>query len=139
MSELVRPVQGWVAEYVPRFRYFLLDEARIDLGDEKSSNPLSTLIRFEHAKTSAEIQELIDRVILEFGDSRYDRLRRAYAVWLRRVVFDRVVDKEKGVKLEFESLEEAKVMLAERVEQWGIERESRGEARGEVRHRFYQA
>ena len=126
-------LEGWIAEYVPNLRYFLLNERRGQSIDSKEANPMATVIDFENAETPQEIQCLIERTIENFKGPRYASLRRAWSVWLRRVLTTRMANNAGKVKLDFESLEGARVMLAERVEQWMLD--PRQKARQEARQK----
>lgn len=141
VAELLVPLVGRLAAYQPRQRYFLLDEKRVAedvLG--KSEGLAARLLRLERAQMLEDVRPIVKDLLERLHGPEYLPLRRAFAVWLGRVVF-----KRSGIIREvpeFQDLQEVDAMLEERAAQWkdvyimlgrneGIEiGEARGEARG---------
>ncbi len=116
-AELLPPVGGPLGDYQPRQRYFLLEESQVPEEDLTGSEGVAALLlRLERAQQPEDILPIIDTVLARLQEPRYDRLRRAFAVWTSRIVFRRAGILESGAELT--DLQEVRSMLAERVTQW---------------------
>ena len=144
VAELFAPMPDGLKLYCPRHRHFLLDESSVP-GETLARNKglVAQLLRLERAQTPEQIQELCKELIEQLRDPEYRSLRRAFSVWLGRVVLQRSGITEDIP--EFQDLREVDAMLEERAAQWkqeyirqGVilgkaEGISIGEARGEER------
>ncbi|QPK62734.1 transposase [Methylomonas sp. LL1] len=130
--------------YRPQLRYLLLDEGRyndVELGE--SQNLVSALFQLENSRSTEDIQAVLERLIDWLKEPSQTSLRRAFTVWMRRVL----LPAKKAPKVELPpltDLHEVHTMLAERVKQWAEEwkeqglREGRQEGRKEGRQEGLQ-
>jgi len=117
IAELVEPAPEELARYRPQLRYLLLDEGRYS---EEALSPLKNLVaavfRLEASRTPQELVRVLDTLLIWLAAPEQDALRRAFAVWLKRVLLPRRMP---GTVLpEVVELQEIKTMLAERVKEW---------------------
>ncbi len=90
VSELIEVVPGGLERYRPRLRYLVLDEGSYDdaeLGALK--NLVAAVFRLENSRTAADIVEVVDALVEWLRDPSQTGLRRAFTVWLRRVLLPR--------------------------------------------------
>ncbi len=117
IETLVEHVPGGLATYRPRLSYLLIDEGRYT---EKQLAPLrnvaAALFRLENSRTPTDVQRVVTALVAWLHDPAYASLRRAFTVWLRRVLLPaRLPD----VPIpEVQELTEVQTMLAERVIEW---------------------
>jgi hypothetical protein len=80
---LPRSLEAWQ----PRLRYLLLDE-QAPLAPElaSSGNLAAALFRLENSRTPADIQQVVASLVEWLADPARDSLRRAFVVWLKRVL-----------------------------------------------------
>jgi hypothetical protein len=125
---------GGLERYRPRLRYFLLDEMRIGETDLASlQNVAAALFRLETSRGPEDIQRVVLALIQWLGDPEHQSLRRAFTVWLRRVLLPVRVP---GVVIpEVLELQEVKDMLAERVIEWTREWKEEGLQEGREKGR----
>ncbi|MEJ2619420.1 MAG: Rpn family recombination-promoting nuclease/putative transposase [Candidatus Thiodiazotropha sp.] len=114
--------------YQPGMRYYLIDESRYPEGKPGSISGL--VMRLENVHSTQELKSALEE-LSESVPIHLDSVRRALAVWINHVVVP-----HRGIRLEpedIEDLDEVKVMLATRIEQWekDIRQESRQEGRQE--------
>ena len=74
------------------------------------------LIRLERAGSLEEAAAILRELKERLQHPRYTSVRRAFTIWVRRVLLRRMVPEE--VIPEVNDLEEVNAMLAERVEEW---------------------
>ncbi len=74
------------------------------------------LIRLERAGSLEEAAAILRELKERLQHPRYTSVRRAFTIWVRRVLLRRMVPEE--VIPEVNDLEEVNAMLAERVKQW---------------------
>ena len=133
VSELIEQLPG-LEMYVPHCRYLLLDEGQYPEGELVSSENLAAaLFRLERAHSPEDVREVLSSLIdLLTGPSRQE-LRRAFTVWLRRVLIParlgRVTIPETA------ELTEVRAMLAERVIEWTQQWKAEGKAEGRAEGR----
>lgn len=114
---LLPPLSAPLAAWQPRQRYFLLDEGRISEARLAASEGLAgLLLRFERAREPEELLPLLDELSARLSEPRYQRLHRAFTVWLARVVLHRTGMTAAATRMN--DLQEVRTMLAERVMQW---------------------
>ena len=117
VAELIVQVPGGLERYRPQLRYLLLEESRYTEGELASlRNVVAALFRLENSRHPEDIE----RVLAALGEwvrtPEQAGLRRAFTVWLRRVLLP---GRLPGVSLpELEDLQEVRAMLAERVVEW---------------------
>jgi hypothetical protein len=88
VAELIEPLPGGLAAYRPNLRYHLLDEGRTPI--RASDNTVSDLIEIESAPDPEQVQDIVARISQRLAGPENTELRRALAVWIRRVVLARL-------------------------------------------------
>ena len=133
MVDLIEPPPAGLQRYLPRHRYFLLDEGREDAVE--TDNTFSDIIALETGPSPEALATVVARLTERLQAPENRELRRALTVWIHRVVLQRLVP---GTTIPpVNELKEIESMLAERVVEWtktwkeqGIE-EGRKEGRKE--------
>lgn len=117
VADLLAPQAGRLLAYQPRQRYFLIDECQVPEDALQGSKGIAAqLVRLERAHTPEDVRRVVKELIDQLQSPAYLHLRRAFAVWLGRVVL-----KRSGITRnipEFHELEEVGAMLEERAAQW---------------------
>lgn len=114
---LLPPLSGPLAAYQPRQRYFLLDEGQVSEARLAAGKGLAgLLLRLERAREPEELLPLLDELAARLSGPRYQRLQRAFTVWLSRVVLQRTG--MAAAENDVNDLREVRTMLAERAMQW---------------------
>jgi predicted transposase/invertase (TIGR01784 family) len=129
LAELVQDVPRGLEPYQPRLRYFLLDEGRIaeeELGALR--NVAAALFRLERSRTPADIEQVLVAMLEWLKDPEQAELRRAFAIWLVRVLLPARLP---GIEIpKVMELQEVKTMLEERVKEWTQEWQRTGFDKG---------
>lgn len=116
MAWLIEEVPGGLERYRPQFRYCLLDEGR--MADEELAplrNLAAALFRLEKSRDAATIDGVLTSLLEWLKAPEQSSLRRAFAVWIVRVLANRLP----GVEIpQLADLQEVKSMLAENVTEW---------------------
>ncbi len=134
VAKLFAPMPEGLKAYCPRHRYFLLDESRVSGAElEKSKGLVAQLLRLERARDPEQVRRIVRELIDRLHDPEYQFLRRAFTVWLGRVVLRRSGMTEEVS--EFQDLREIDAMLEERAAQWKDEYIRQGVLMGEARGR----
>lgn len=117
VAALFAPMPESLKYYRPQHRYFLLDESSVP-GEElgKSEGLVAQLLRLERAQDPGQIRQIVKELIVLLREPKYLSLRRAFTVWLGRVVLKRSGIVEEIP--EFQDLREVDAMLEERAAQW---------------------
>ena len=126
VSELIEAVSE---PDLPRLRYRVIDEGSYPLPElEKLRNLTAILFRLEKSRERDEIQRGILELAEALGDPDEGSLRRAFLVWLEKVLLlDRRDDEEIPETL---GLQEFRTMLENRVREWNRELREEGRAEG---------
>jgi hypothetical protein len=134
VKDLVEPVPGGLDVYVPRLRYMILDEGGYTEADLRSLKNLSAaLFRLENSRDPESMRQVVATLIEWLSEPQQEGLRRAFTVWLKRVLLPGRVP---GIAIpEVQDLQEVESMLADRVKEWTEQwkREGRAEGRAEGR------
>ena len=127
--DLIPPVPGLVEQFKPRVKYLLVDENDYTDGElTPLKNLVAAIFRFEHPVSSEKIEELI--ALLEVWLVDRPDLRKMIARWLRATLMRKP---EYRILLpEVDDLQELRIMLSERLEEWARRYRAEGEARGEA-------
>ena len=112
LNELINTAPGSLGNYLPDLRYFLLDEAR--LRQLAPDNTFSSVIKLEQTQEPDQLLQILP-ALKQLLKSEPE-LQRAFSSWLYDTIVANV--KPEPRLPEFNSLEEAESMLAERVTQW---------------------
>jgi predicted transposase/invertase (TIGR01784 family) len=129
LSALIHPGPRALQAYRPQLRYLLIDESRY-LDSELASlrNLVAALFRLERSRTHAQIDAVLSALIGWLRDPEQSSLRRAFTVWVGKVVAARVPGAEvKNVN----ELEEMRVIVAERFREWGEQFKREGLLQGQ--------
>ncbi len=136
LDALLAPVSPALARYAPSLSYFLLDAA--SCTDEMIADPYnlaSFLLRMERSRMPADLVEQISRLGTVLGKEESAHLRRAFTVFLTKVLLPRKTGKVDFPDLP-DLLEVERMILEERpewAENWFKEGEQRGILLGEKR------
>lgn len=129
VAELLPDLSGPLAACQPRQRYFLLEESQVsDEHLHASAGIAALLLRLERTQKPEDLLPLLDELAERLQEPRYRRLRRAFTIWIARVVLQRA-GMATGVA-EINDLLEVRAMLAERVTQWKDEYIQKGVVMG---------
>ena len=126
LSELIDAVSE---PDLPRLRYRVIDEGSYPLPElERLRNLAALLFRLEKSREREEIQRGVLELADHLGDPGEGSLRRAFLVWLEKVLLhERRDDKEIP---ETVGLQEFRTMLENRVREWNRELREEGRAEG---------
>ena len=114
MVELIEPPPAGLQRYLPRHRYFLLDEGREDALE--TDNTFGDIIALETGPSPEALAAVVARLTERLQAPENRELRRALTVWIHRVVLQRLVP---GAAIPpVNELKEIESMLAERVVEW---------------------
>lgn len=132
VAALFAPMPEGLKYYRPQHRHFLLDESRVS-GEEldKSKGLVAQLLRLERAQEPEQVRQIVRELIARLHGPEYLSLRRAFTVWLGRVVLKRSGITEEIP--EFQDLREVDAMLEERAAQWKNEYITLGRKEGEAK------
>ena len=130
VAELIPVVPGLVEQFKPRLKYLLIDEnAYSDTELASLNNLVAAVFRLEQADSPATIEGLIS-LLIDWLDDRPD-LRRMFSLWIRATLMRKP---NYGILLpQVDDLQEIKVMLADRLEQWALAYMAEGELKGELK------
>jgi hypothetical protein len=111
-------------EYRPTLRYLLIDEGEYDEQRlARDDNLVAMLFRLENCFDRDRVKSLVKALAERRGSTELQSLRRAFAVWLNRVISVRFADES------INNLLEATSMLADRVPIWEEELRQEGQSR----------
>jgi hypothetical protein len=125
--DIIPPVPGLVEQFKPRFKYLLIDEnCYTDHELASVKNLVAAVFRIEHPNSPQRISELISLLGVWLID-RPD-LRRMFAIWIRATLMRK--PEYRIVLPEIDDLQELKVMLADRLEEWALDYKAQGMKQG---------
>lgn len=117
LEPLIHPAPMGLEAYRPQLSYLLLDEGRLALDDlTQTRNLVTALFQLENSRTEQDIQIVLAYLIDWLQLPQQTSLRRAFTVWLNRVILPAKTPGEHFPVLN--DLQEVQTMLAERVKQW---------------------
>ncbi len=130
LSLLVQHTSGELAEYHPRLRYLLIDEGSYDDSELAGKhNLVAMLFRIESCREVGRVEQLVSALADRLRSSEQDSLRRAFAVWLERVLLVRLSGERVGA---INNLWEKPTMLSENLDRWEAEFLQEGRQQGEA-------
>ena len=112
-------------QWQPDMRYYVVDESQYPEGKPGTLNGF--IFRLENAKTPQDFKAALEELVQGIP-SHLPSLRRVCAVWITHVLAP-----HKGIKLkprDHENLDEVKVMLSTRIEQWEVDILKKGREEG---------
>ncbi len=129
VADLIAVAPVGLDRYRPRLRYLLLDEGRYaDSELAPLRNVAAALFRMENSRTPHDVEQVLVALVEWLKASGQDSLRRAFTVWLKRVLLP---GRMPGMNFEdINELQEVKSMLAERVIEWTEQWERQGMEKG---------
>jgi hypothetical protein len=131
ISGLLQPAPTALDSYRPQIRYVLIEQGRYDPRELASlHNLVAALFRLENGRTHAEIDDVVRTLVEWLQSPQQGGLRRAFCVWLGRVILGRLPG---GAVTHVDDLQEMRVMLADRIQEWGEEAKRKGLQEGEAR------
>ncbi len=117
VATLIEAIPGGLAHYRPRLRYALLEERRYTERElAPLHNMVAALMRLENSRDPADIQQVLQALVDWLRAPEDDSLRRAFTVWLRRVLLPARLPQVPIPAVH--DLVEIQTMLAERVVEW---------------------
>ncbi len=117
IASLIETAPASLAAYQPRFRYFLVDEGRVpEEALEQGDNTIASLLQIERSASPQDIARAVARLTDKLNGPEYLSLRRAFTVWIRRLILRRFAPPSELP--EPDDLPEINTMIAERVESW---------------------
>lgn len=125
LDELIQSAPGMLQLYRPQLRYLLLDEGLyndVELGETR--NLVAALFQLENSRSTEDIQAVLERLIDWLKNPSQTSLRRAFTVWMSRVLLPAKAPKVELPPLN--DLHEVQTMLAERVKQWADDWKEQG-------------
>ena len=127
IADLIPAVPGLVAEFKPSLKYLLIDESVYSESELSSlRNLVAAVFRFEQAQSPANIEDIIN-LLIEWLADRPD-LKRMFALWIRATLMRK---QNYSILLpQIDDLQEIKVMLADRLEEWAHGYIAEGELKG---------
>jgi predicted transposase/invertase (TIGR01784 family) len=133
MESLLQPGPRALEGYRARIRYLLIDESRYRKSDLASQRNLAAaLFRLENSRSPADVGEVVRSLLDWLKSPEQASLRRAFAVWLGRVILPKVGESRAvGV----EDLQTMGTLLDANIREWAAEarREGRQEGRQQGR------
>ncbi|MBU0499070.1 MAG: Rpn family recombination-promoting nuclease/putative transposase [Gammaproteobacteria bacterium] len=139
IAELIEAGPASLAAYRPRLRYFLLDEGRVPESDlDQPDNSIASLVQIERSASPQAIAQAVAQLTEKLQSPEYRSLRRAFTVWIKRLILRRFAPTDELPELQ--DLSEVNSMIAERVESWTQQwlRQGRQEGRQEGESRVLQ-
>ena len=127
ISELIPVVPGLVSQFTPSLHYLLIDENNYTDSELASlHNLVAAVFRLEHASSPSAVSELTN-LLADWLSDRPD-LRRMFALWIRATLMRK---QEYGIVMpQVDDLQEIRVMLADKVEEWAKAYIAEGEIKG---------
>jgi predicted transposase YdaD len=126
-SSFPSDLPGGLGKYVPQCRYLLIDEScQSEAALLLEGNAVAALFRLENCRQPEQIPAIVGDLMARLERAGQHSLRRAFRLWLTRVLFARG---GKGADMANE-LWETHTMLSERVEQWEAEFLRKGRQEG---------
>jgi predicted transposase YdaD len=133
VAELIVPASPGLARYRPSLKYFLVDAVRLGPEDLSKESPAAHLLRLETSPAPADLLAAMRSLKEQLRGPQYSSLRRAFTVWIRRVLMPRMNPPAPIPEMD-DNLEEA-VMLAERITQWTEQAKNEGILQGRMEGR----
>lgn len=117
LEQLIESVPASLGAYRPRLRYFLMDEGRLSEDSlQQSDNAIARLVQIERTLDPMQLAPLVDKLANQLKAPQNTELRRAFAVWINRVVLRRF--NPKGDLPDTQDLPEVQHMIGERIDIW---------------------
>jgi hypothetical protein len=127
IADLIPALPGLVSDFKPSLKYLLIDESAYSTPELSSlRNLVAAVFQFEQAQSPASIEDIIN-LLIEWLADRPD-LKRMFALWIRATLMRK---QNYSISLpQIDDLQEIKVMLADRLEEWAHGYIAEGELKG---------
>ena len=130
-SELFTTVPKVFSKYQIKSTYFLIAENSFSDEELRSKDNLAAIMfRMENSQTPKQFEDALENLIEWTKRPEHDSLRRAFTMWIKRVLFPRKLRKQPIPDLN--DLHEVRTML-ERVDDWTIGARQEGDQKGALR------
>lgn len=121
LSELMEPIPFFLAKYLPKQKYWLLDAGRT--GEEalpQDDNAVAEMVRLKNSQNLETIQPIIRRLRKLLAAPEHDSLRRALTVWIKQVILNKTLlgEEENPDDDIVNDLDEVETMIEQRMNQW---------------------
>lgn len=118
LSELLPKLPGFLTALQPQMRYVLIDEGAYpeEVLLQQPRNLAASIFRLEQPLTLDKVKAAVDALELATRPEEYKTVRRLVAIWLRALL--KRNKKYPMLLPELEDLQELRVMLSQRMEQW---------------------
>ena len=128
MEKLVTTPPAGLESYVPRCRYLLLDEGQYGADVlNPLRNVVAALFRLETQRGLNDVRNVVDALIEWLKEEDQRSLRRAFAIWFKRLLRTQLPDADiDGIN----ELHEVRSMLSENIKSWFDEYTDKGRQEG---------
>ena len=131
VQDIIYPAPRGLNKYTPKLEYMLIDEVRSNDENLKNiNNCVAALFQLEKCRDAQAMTNIISNLIEWLNSPETDSLRRAFTVWICRVLMPARFGDEKLP--EIDNLEEVNTMLAETVKQWPKQWMAEGIEKGKI-------
>ncbi len=128
LEELIQHGPRALAAYQPQMRFLLIDEGRYrDSELEPLRNLVAALVRLENSRRPADVLRIVSSLAEWLKAPEQASLRRAFVVWINRVILAR---KPGGPIVGVEELEEMSTLLEVRMREWDAASREKGREEG---------
>ncbi|MEJ1964080.1 MAG: Rpn family recombination-promoting nuclease/putative transposase [Gammaproteobacteria bacterium] len=128
LAALLDDAPRGIEQYRPQLRYLLIDEGGFDDGElSRQRNLVALLFRIESCRQRSRLEYLVGMLVKWLHGPEHESLRRAFAVWLEKVILARLPDTGAGAVLW-----ERPTMLSEWLDEWGEEMRREARQKGEA-------
>ena len=124
IGSLIQHIPGGLEQYRPDFQYLLIDESCYQPENLPTSNLVSSIFQLEQSQNPEDVHRVVKRLIEWLKSPEQTSLRRAFTVWISRVLLPVRLPGQKVPKVN--ELMEIETMLAERVKEWTREWKEEG-------------
>ncbi len=127
VAQLIPALPGHLARFQPRLAYWLIDESVYSEADlAPMRNLMAAVMRFEHAEAPERLIQLIG----DLNDwlAGQPALKHTFAVWIRAILQRH--SRRQLILPQVNDLQELKMSLAQRIEQWARDYQQQGLEQG---------
>ena len=118
LDALLPRVPGFLAPLQPSMRYLLIDEGACtpEVFTRLPRNLVAAIFKLEQPQTPEAVQELVTELEAATRSDEYATVRRIVAIWIRTAL---IRNRKYPILLpELDDLQELRIMLSQRIEQW---------------------
>ena len=126
-ANLVRPMPKSLQQYLPRLRYFLLDEGRI--RNLTADNTFSSIVNLEQTRTPEQLIQALNALKRILKAPGNEGLQQTFVSWIQHMFIRPLGPDSPEVTILFKTLEDTG-MLAESVTEWAEQYKREGLQKG---------